>query len=285
MTTTQENPTDWRSAARADRAADREQDRADRAAREQARLDREQLQLNADLEQRRQEKARRKHLKERRRHHKDIAAEADRLLSALPFGSITEEEAFAAAWRVHKGAEPGMSAELYAKATDAKVAMGAAVELGEHVRPELIRAGLLAHRYNPLTGPVQPGGETAPLQRKAPEKPQVMTQIPPTAERSSKARPKPPVRRKGDTAPFHPRRPARQPVRPRSRAQPSSRPRTTQPRHPAVRAPDRLGPGARKTNHRAPQPERSPHAHRPARPRRPHRLRRPGRCDPASQAA
>ena len=101
-------------------------------------------------EERRQEKARKKHLKDRRKHHKDIADEADRLLSALPFEAVSEEEAFATAWRIKKGAEPGLSAEVYADATNARVALGAAFELGEHVRPELVRAGMLASLYNPL---------------------------------------------------------------------------------------------------------------------------------------
>ncbi|MFF0838254.1 DUF2637 domain-containing protein [Streptomyces sp. NPDC003344] len=101
-------------------------------------------------EERRREKARRQHLKDRRKHHKDIADEADRLVSALPFEAVTDEEAFATAWRIRKGAEPGLSAEVYAAATDARVQLGAAFELGEHVRPELVRAGMLASLYNPL---------------------------------------------------------------------------------------------------------------------------------------
>nr|WP_011265220.1 DUF2637 domain-containing protein [Streptomyces sp. F11]AAX51325.1 unknown [Streptomyces sp. F11] len=118
-------------------------------------------------EERRQEKERAKHLADRRKHHRDIAAEADRLLSALPFGSITEEEAFATAWRIKKGAEPGLSAEVYADATNARVALGAAFELGEHVRPELVRAGMLATLYNPLPHRLSEGiptlGPTLPL--------------------------------------------------------------------------------------------------------------------------
>ncbi|MET8566098.1 DUF2637 domain-containing protein [Streptomyces flaveolus] len=101
-------------------------------------------------EERRREKARKKHLKDRRKHHKDIAEEADRLVSALPFEAVTDEEAFATAWRIRMGAEPGLSAEVYAAATDARVQLGAAFELGEHVRPELVRAGMLASLYNPL---------------------------------------------------------------------------------------------------------------------------------------
>lgn len=101
-------------------------------------------------EDRKAERARRAHLAKRKKDHKGIAKEAALLLSAMPYGSIDEEEAFAAAWRIHKGAEPGLSPELYAAATNAKVALGAAFELGEHVRPEMVRAGMLASLYNPL---------------------------------------------------------------------------------------------------------------------------------------
>jgi hypothetical protein len=118
-------------------------------------------------EEKRAAKARREHLANRRKHHKDVAAEADRLLSALPFESISEEEAFAVAWRMKKGAEPGLSAEVYAEATNARVALGAAFELGEHVRPELVRAGMLASLYNPLPHRLSEGiptlGPTLPI--------------------------------------------------------------------------------------------------------------------------
>lgn len=118
-------------------------------------------------EERKADRARRAHLAKRRKDHKDIAKEADRLLSALPFGSVDGEEAFAAAWRIHKGAEPGLSPELYATATNARVALGAAFELGEHVRPELVRAGMLASLYNPLSPRLGGGaltlGTTVPI--------------------------------------------------------------------------------------------------------------------------
>jgi hypothetical protein len=112
---------------------------------------------------RRREKARRKHLAARRKHHKDIACEADQLIAALPFGAITEEEAFAAAWRIRKGAEPGLSAEVYAAATNSRVQLGAAFELGEHVRPELLRNGLMAAALNPLPGVLPRLGPVSPL--------------------------------------------------------------------------------------------------------------------------
>lgn len=163
-----------------------------------------------DKARRQEEKARREHLARRRGHHKDVAQEADRLLSAMPYGSITEEEAFAAAWRIHRGAEPGMSAELYAVATNSRVQLGAAFELGEHVRPELLRAGLLASALDPMTRRLPTLGSVAELPAlsvrakaaKASEKPQVANQMLPaerTPEKGTKVRPLPPRRTKGDT--------------------------------------------------------------------------------------
>ncbi|WNI34639.1 hypothetical protein OG596_39285 (plasmid) [Streptomyces sp. NBC_01102] len=108
-------------------------------------------------EEKKAEAARQEHLARRRKHHKDIAEEADRLLSALPLGSITEEEAFGAAWQIKKGTQQGLSAEIFAQVTDARVQLGAAFELGEHVRPELVRAGMLANLYNPLPGRLAEG--------------------------------------------------------------------------------------------------------------------------------
>ncbi|MBM9504820.1 hypothetical protein [Actinacidiphila acididurans] len=163
-----------------------------------------------DKARRAEDKARREHLARRRDHHKDIAREADRLLSAVPYGSITEEEAFASAWRIHRGAEPGMSAELYAAATNSRVQLGAAFELGEHVRPELLRAGLLASALDPLPQRLRTLGPVTPLDAlkgpekpgEGPEKPQVVNQMPPVEKASEKGpnvRPLPPRRVKGDT--------------------------------------------------------------------------------------
>lgn len=126
-------------------------------------------------EEKKTEAERQEHLARRRKHHKDIAEEADRLLSALPLGSITEEEAFGAAWQIKKGTQQGLSAEIFAQVTDARVQLGAAFELGEHVRPELVRAGMLARLYNPLPGRLSEGipslGPTVPVPalKKAPE--------------------------------------------------------------------------------------------------------------------
>ncbi|MFH9203203.1 DUF2637 domain-containing protein [Streptomyces anulatus] len=118
-------------------------------------------------EERREEKARREHLAARRKDHKDIAKEADRLLSAMPYGAITEEEAFSTAWQITHGAQQGLSADVFSRVTNARVQLGAAFELGEHVRPELVRSGMLASAYNPLPGRLAQGiptlGPSVPL--------------------------------------------------------------------------------------------------------------------------
>lgn len=169
------------------------------------------------------EETREKHLANRRKHHKEIYAEAEKLLSAVPLGSLTEEDAFATAWRIHRGAEPGMSAELYAAATGSRVQLGAAFELGEHVRPELLRAGMLASALSPLPqtmptlGPVSvlPPAQGPSEGTEDAASSQVASQVPPAekspakpalkpVEKAPKSKPVPPRRRKGDTPSFHP---------------------------------------------------------------------------------
>jgi hypothetical protein len=106
--------------------------------------------------QRQEAKARREHAAKRRKHHKEIAERADRLQSAMPYGRLDDESAFAAAWRIATGAEPAMSAELYAQATNATVQLGAAFELAENVRPELLETGLKVAQFNPFKEIAQP---------------------------------------------------------------------------------------------------------------------------------
>lgn len=118
-------------------------------------------------EEKKAEAQRREHLARRRKDHKDIAKEADRLLSAMPYGAITEEEAFSTAWQIKHGAQQGLSADVFSRVTNARVQLGAAFELGEHVRPELVRSGMLASAYNPLPGRLAQGiptlGPSVPL--------------------------------------------------------------------------------------------------------------------------
>lgn len=107
-------------------------------------------QIAADKRRQEEKKARAKHLKDRRRHHPKVAQEADRLMSAATFGELDAEQAFAAAWRIIHGTEPGMTPELYQLATASRLKVGAAFEVTEERRPDLIRAGLLAGLHNPV---------------------------------------------------------------------------------------------------------------------------------------
>ncbi|MFE5628051.1 hypothetical protein [Streptomyces sp. NPDC056543] len=120
--------------------------------------------------QRREEKAREKHVAARRKHHRGIVEQAVKLQSALPYGALDDEQAFAAAWRIHTGAEPGLSAELYATATNAVLQLGAAFELGDHVRDELLQTGLQAAKFNPFPELTQVPESQAGIGPKPPEK-------------------------------------------------------------------------------------------------------------------
>lgn len=144
-------------------------------------------------EERQQLRARRRHARRRRRHHRAIARAADRLVSAAPFGELTESDAFTAAWRIHYGTDPGMTPELYERATAARLALGQAVDSASEKGGELARAGLLTGWSNPF--PTPPGarlpvlGETVflPTQQKAPEGrttqfPQGMRELPAPAD-------------------------------------------------------------------------------------------------------
>lgn len=106
-------------------------------------------------EERAEARARRRHAKNRRAHHKGIADAADRLLSAAAFGELTESEAFAAAWRIHYGTDPGMTPALYRTATAARLTLAEAFGDASESRAEMVRAGLLAGLYNPV--PHTPG--------------------------------------------------------------------------------------------------------------------------------
>ncbi|RZD77143.1 DUF2637 domain-containing protein [Streptomyces albidoflavus] len=101
-------------------------------------------------QERQEEKARREHLAARRKHHKDVAKQADRIMSAVPHGTYTEDEVWEAAWRIEYGTEPGMTPDLYSQATAARVELQAAIDIAHENRPELIRAGLLTGLTNPL---------------------------------------------------------------------------------------------------------------------------------------
>ncbi|MET9484752.1 hypothetical protein [Streptomyces sp. NPDC006638] len=111
-------------------------------------------------EERREAKARKAHLKARKKHHQATAKLADRLISSAPFGALDEEAAFAAAWRIEKGTEPGMTPELYATATASRLRLGKAFEAAETSAPEMTRARLMTGLFNPVPGRLSDGMPT-----------------------------------------------------------------------------------------------------------------------------
>ncbi|MFI5985070.1 hypothetical protein ACIBEA_29915 [Streptomyces sp. NPDC051555] len=141
------------------------------------------------------EKARARHEKKRRKDHKDVAALANRLVSARPFGELLFEEAFALAWEIKKGTlelglEPATHAERHASRKAYAAALDAANGSPVSVRGRLLE---VLHR--------------APASA---EKPQLVTDLSPLPERAEVKAPKgvrgkPPVHRrtKGDALPFH----------------------------------------------------------------------------------
>ncbi|MFE5550135.1 hypothetical protein ACFQ71_41270 [Streptomyces sp. NPDC056534] len=122
-------------------------------------------------EQKQADKARRAHASARRKHHPEIVEQAVKLQAALPYGVLDDESAFAAAWRIHTGAEPGLSAELYATATNAVLSLGAAFELGDNVRDELLETGFKAARLNPFAELTQVPGSQAGIESHTDEPP------------------------------------------------------------------------------------------------------------------
>ncbi|MEV8588472.1 hypothetical protein AB0424_16205 [Streptomyces sp. NPDC051180] len=130
------------------------------------------------------EKARRAHVSARRKHHPEIVEQAVKLQAALPFGVLDDDAAFAAAWRIHTGAEPGLSAELYATATTAVLSLGAAFELGDNVREELLETGFKAARLNPFAELTQTPGSQAGIGSNTDEPPAEKSRETPVRGRS-----------------------------------------------------------------------------------------------------
>lgn len=171
------------------------------AGRHSAKAKRTRAEIAAERKARAEAKARAKHLKDRRQHHPKVAALADRLLSAAPYGSLDPEEAWRQAWEATHGATAlGMTPELYAAAVAARQRLAQAFE-SEPSEADRIRTGLLESIYGPDRKVLPVVGE---LRRKTEKKPQASAQIPPAEQKSGKRRPLPPRRRKGDTAPYHP---------------------------------------------------------------------------------
>jgi hypothetical protein len=157
-----------------------------------------------ERERRADAKARAKHAKKRRKDHEDVVKLAGRLVSAAPFGTLDFEDAFAAAWEIFYGTDtPCMTPALHAQQLASRRSLTDAMD-EVNGGPISVRGRLLA-RLHPAPSVLLSG----------PGSSQVASQMPPTPERassdprkasqkSSRQKPVPPVRRKGDTAPYHP---------------------------------------------------------------------------------
>lgn len=157
-----------------------------------------------DPKKRAEEKARARHEKQRRRHHKDVVELARRLVSAAPFGTLDFEKAFAAAWEIFYGTDtPCMTPALHAQQVASRRSLTEAMDEANGA-PISIRGRLLTRLHPAPSALLSVPGSS-----------QVENQIPPASERPSsgpqkapakspRLKPVPPVRRKGDTAPYHP---------------------------------------------------------------------------------
>jgi hypothetical protein len=159
------------------------------------------LTVDAGEKKRRGEaKARAKHDRARYRHHKDVVKLARRLVSAAPYGALALEDAFTAAWEIFYGTgTPGMTPALHAQQLASRKSLAEAMD--EANGSPISNRSRLLEMLHPAPAALASGSES----------PQVAAQIPPASERpqdkprkGAKAKPVPPVRRKGDALPFHP---------------------------------------------------------------------------------
>lgn len=163
------------------------------------------LTVDAGEKKRRGEaKARAKHDKNRWKHHKDVVKLARRLVSAAPYGALDLEDAFVAAWEIFYGTStPGMTPALHAQQLASRMSLATAMDEANG-SPISARSRLL-QRLHPAPSALI----------SAPGSSQVASQIPPTSKspsegaqkasaKGAKTKPVPPVRRKGDSIPFHP---------------------------------------------------------------------------------
>lgn len=174
-----------------------------------------------ERKRRAEDKARAEHEKQRRSHHKDVVKAADRLVSAAPFGTLTPEDAFAAAWEIKYGTRlPGMTPDLHVEAARSHQALTQALaETGmsaEAAEVELFLAELFGpgrpdggdHGGAAARGgrpPKGPAGGTGTATTTAPEKgAQGAASSQVDAHLSPRSKPVPPKRRKGDAPRFSP---------------------------------------------------------------------------------
>ncbi|MFI2076237.1 hypothetical protein [Streptomyces triculaminicus] len=105
-----------------------------------------------------EERDRARHARRRRRHHRKVHRTADRLITAAPYGSLGAEAAFRAAWQVHHGTAPGLTAALLANRLAAEAALGEVVESTADAAPQRVTARLWSgfDHTMPTLGPVSP---------------------------------------------------------------------------------------------------------------------------------
>ncbi|MCA6094023.1 DUF2637 domain-containing protein [Streptomyces sp. SCA3-4] len=120
-----------------------------------------------------EERDKARHTRRRRRHHRKVCQIADRLISAAPYGDLGAEEAFRAAWQVHHGTTPGLTADLLSHRLTAEASLGEVIESAADTTPQRVAARLWSGFDHPLPilGPVSPlpianQEETAPSSAK-----------------------------------------------------------------------------------------------------------------------
>ncbi|GAA2192747.1 hypothetical protein [Streptomyces bangladeshensis] len=154
----------------------------------------------ADPKKRTEEKARAKHEKQRRNDHKAVVKLARKLVSAAPYGKLSFEDAFAAAWEIKYGTNlPGMTPDLHAEKLASSKALADAMDAANG-SPVSTRSRLLQLLHPAPSALISRPGSS-----------QVASDLPPVSEKPQKAAQKggrkvPPLHRrsKGDTVPFHP---------------------------------------------------------------------------------
>jgi hypothetical protein len=150
--------------------------------------------------QRADTKARSKHEKRRQKDHGAVVKLAKHLMSAAPYGALTFEDAFAAAWEIKYGTRtPGMTPGLHAEAHASRKALADAYD-SANGSPVSTRGRLLELLHPAPVGPFQAPGSS-----------QVASDLPPASPKPQKVAQKggrkvPPLHRrsKGDAVPFHP---------------------------------------------------------------------------------
>lgn len=106
-------------------------------------------------------KARAAHEKRRRKDHKEVVRLAGQLISAAPYGTLSDEDAFRTAWEIATGIrQPGMTPVLYRRAVEARRALAESLAQtspeaprGKELTPEAVAVELfLAEAFGPGDG-------------------------------------------------------------------------------------------------------------------------------------